>query len=63
MHKAESVVENETHKIFWNFEIQTDPLIRVRKPDLRLIKKKKSICRIVDFAIRWLPKETCHSDS
>ena len=24
MHKPESVLENETHKILWDFQIQTD---------------------------------------
>ena len=27
MHKPESALENETHKILWDFEIQTDHLI------------------------------------
>ena len=34
MHKPESVLENVTHKILWDFEVQTDPKIQVRKPDL-----------------------------
>ena len=33
MHKPESVLENETHKILWNFEIQMDHLILTRTPD------------------------------
>ena len=35
------------------FEIQTDPLILTRRPDLVIIKKtlKKRTCRIVDFAV------------
>ena len=37
MHKPESVLENETHKILWDFEIQTDHLIPARRPDLVLI--------------------------
>ena len=41
MHKPESVLENETHKILWDFEIQTDHLIPTRKPDLVQINKKK----------------------
>ena len=32
MHKPKSVLENETHKILWNFEIQTDHLISARRP-------------------------------
>ena len=32
MHKSESVQENETHKILWSFEIQTDHFILARRP-------------------------------
>ena len=41
MHNPESVPENVTHKLLWNFEIQTDNLISVRRPDLVIINKKK----------------------
>ena len=41
IHKPESVLENEIHKILWDFEIQTDHLIQARKPDLMLINEKK----------------------
>ena len=41
MHKPESVLENETFKILWDFEIQTDHLIPTRKSDLVIINKKK----------------------
>ena len=27
MHNPESLLDNETHKLLWNFEIQTDHLI------------------------------------
>ena len=27
MHNPESIQENEAHELFWDFEIQTDPLI------------------------------------
>ena len=52
MHKPESVLENETHKLLWDFEIQTDHLISARQPNLIIInkKEKKRTCRIVDFA-------------
>ena len=39
MHK--SVLENETHKILWDFEIETDHLIPARRPDLMIINKRK----------------------
>ena len=41
MHNPESVLENETHKLLWDFEIQMDHLISVRQPDLILNKKKE----------------------
>ena len=40
MHKTESILENEMHKILWNFEIKTD-LISARRLDLMIIKKEK----------------------
>ena len=39
MHKTEFVLENEIHKIPFDFEIQTDPLIPVRRPDLVVINR------------------------
>ena len=41
MHKPAPVLENETHKLLWDFNIQTDPLIPARRPDLIIINKKK----------------------
>ena len=37
MHKSESVQENKTHKILWDFEIQRDH----RRSDIVIIDKKK----------------------
>ena len=51
MHKLESIIENATHKILWDFEIKTDHLIPARKSDLVLICKKKSTYHLVDFAV------------
>ena len=33
MHNPESILENETHKILWDFEIQMDYLIQSRRPE------------------------------
>ena len=41
MHNLESVLENETHKVLWNFEIQTEHLISAWQPDFVKKKKKK----------------------
>ena len=51
MHNPESVLENETHKIFWDFEIQTDHQISARRPDLAIVNKKMRTCRRVGFAV------------
>ena len=45
MHNPESVLENETHKILCDFQIQTDHLISARRPDLMIINKKKNNLR------------------
>ena len=53
MHKAESTLKNGMHKILWDFEIQTDPLILARRPDIVLIDKKKKINKR-EFVILWI---------
>ena len=41
-----------THKLLWDFDIYTDHLISARRPNLKIInKKKKRICKIVDYAV------------
>ena len=57
MHNPAPVLENDTHKLLWDFDIETDHLISARRPDLIIIDKKKKkerkkkICKIVDFAV------------
>ena len=53
MHNPAPVLENNTHKHLWDFDIHTDHLISAWRPDLIIIneKKKKRICKIVDFAV------------
>ena len=52
MHNSAPVLENDSHKLLWDFNIQTDHLIPARRPDLIIInKKKKRICKIDDFAV------------
>ena len=58
MHNLESVLKNETHKheLVWDFEIQTDRLLSVRRLNLIVVhkekkKKRKRTCQIVDFAV------------
>ena len=49
MHNPVPVLENNTHKRLWDFDIHTDNLISARRPDLIMIKKRT--CKIVDFAV------------
>ena len=58
MHNPAPVLENDTYKLLWDFDIQTDHLISTRRPDIIIInkkkkkkKKRKKICKIVDFAV------------
>ena len=62
IHNPASVLENDTHKILWDFDIQTDHLTSARRPDLIMIKKRERererTCRIVDFAVSAIHKVT-----
>ena len=51
MHNPAPVLENDSHKLLWDFNIQTDHLIPARRLDLIIINKKKRTCKIVDFAV------------
>ena len=50
-HNPAPVLENNTHKLLWNFDIDTDHLISARRPDLIIINKKKRTNKIIDFAV------------
>ena len=41
MHNPAPVLENATHKLLWDVNIQTDHLIPVRRRDLIIINQKK----------------------
>ena len=47
MRKPATVLENETHKLLRDFNIQMDQLISARRPDYILINKKR------EFAELW----------
>ena len=50
-HNPAPLLENDTHKLLWYFDIQMDHLISARRPDFIITNKKKKICKIVDFAV------------
>ena len=51
MHNPAPVLENDTYKLLWDFNIKTDHLISARRPDIMIINKKKRTCKIVEFAV------------
>ena len=51
MHNPAPVLENDTHKLSWDFDKHTDHLISARRTDLLIINKIKRIWKIVDFAV------------
>ena len=58
MHNPAPVQENDTHKLLWNFDLQTDYLISSRRPDLIIINEKEKLqnCRIC--CSRWPQNKT-----
>ena len=51
MHNPAPVIENDSHKLLLDFNIQTDHQIPARRLDPIIINKKMRICKIVDFAV------------
>ena len=52
MYNPASVLENDTHKLLWDFNIQTDHLISARRSDLIIITPpQKKNRELVDFAV------------
>ena len=56
IHKQETVIENETHKLLWDFETQTDLQISARRPDLIIISKKGEIADLWTLVFRRTTK-------
>ena len=46
MHNPAPVLENNTHKLLWDFDTHTDYLITPRRPDLIIIYKKKEFAKL-----------------
>ena len=46
MHNPAPVLENDTHKLLWVFNIQTDHQIPARRPDLIIINKKREFAKL-----------------
>ena len=46
MHNSAPALENDTHKLLWDFDIQTDHLIPARRLDLIIINKKRELAKL-----------------
>ena len=46
MHNPESALENEMHKLHWDFGIQTNHLISARWPNLEIIINKREVAEL-----------------
>ena len=44
MYDPAAVIENDTHKLVWDFDIQTDHQILARRPHLIITIKKRICC-------------------
>ena len=51
MHTPAPVLENNTHKLLWDFGVHTDHLILARRSDLIIVNKKERTYKIVDVAV------------
>ena len=47
MRNPTAVQENDTHKLLCDFNIQMDPLMSTRRPDLIIINKKKENLKLI----------------
>ena len=52
MHNPASFLEKETHKLHWDFDIQTDHLIQTRRPNLEIINKKRELVDVADHRVK-----------
>ena len=41
MHNPAPILKNDTHKLLWDLDLQTDHWISARRLDLTIINKKK----------------------
>ena len=67
MHNPATVLENDTHKLQCDFNLQTDQLIPARRPDLIIInkrkKKRKEKLQNCRLCCSGGPQTSCPSDS
>ena len=58
MHNPASLLENETHEILWDFQIQMDHLISARRPDSDSQQKEENLLNSWLSASGWPQSKT-----
>ena len=46
MHNPTPILENDTHKLLWDFDIHTDLLISARRPDIIITNKNRELAKL-----------------
>ena len=46
MHNTAYAIAKDAHKLLWDFDIQTDPIISARRPDLMIINQKRELAKL-----------------
>ena len=58
LHNPASFLKDDTHKLLWDFDIQTDHLISARRPDLIIINNKENMQNCGLCCSGWLKNKT-----
>ena len=57
MHNPAPLLENNTYKLLWDFDIQADHRISARRPDLIIINKKRRELAKLSTLLCWQTTE------
>ena len=57
MHNPAPVLENDTHKLLGDFDIQTDHYVSAKRQDLLIINNKKKKFAKLSSLLSWLTTE------
>ena len=52
MHSPAPILENDTHQLPWDFDVQKDHLISAGRPDLIIILKKRELAKLLTLLSR-----------
>ena len=54
MHNPAPVLENNSHKLLWDFDVHSDHLISARRPYLIIINKKRELAKLSTLLSRLI---------